>query len=103
MAQTAKGQPSAQTMQQIMQPSDAQLKKFVEASKKVAAVADEYQPKVRTSPNDAAREQLVQEADEKMIKAVQADGLTVEEYNGIGAAVQQDPELRERAINMANR
>jgi len=105
MAQTAKGQPSApaQATQQSVQPTDAQLKKFVDATKKVAALADEYQPKVRTSSDDAAREQLMREADEKMVKAVQSDGLTVEEYNGIGAAVQQDPELRQRAIDMANR
>lgn len=105
MAQTAAtGQPPAasQPMAPAVQPTDAQLQKFVQASQKVAAVAQEYQPKLIASPDDGAREQVMREADEKMIQLVRADGLSVDEYNGISAAVQQDPELRQRAIDMAN-
>lgn len=38
-----------------------------------------------------------------MVQLVRADGLTVDEYNGIGAAVEQDPQLLQRAIDLANR
>ncbi|MFA5491066.1 MAG: DUF4168 domain-containing protein, partial [Candidimonas sp.] len=79
------------------------LQKFVEASQKVAAVAEEYQPKLQASPDDATREQVIREADEKMVRLVMADGLTVDEYNGIGVAVEQDPQLRQRAIELSNR
>lgn len=105
MAQTAApAQPpaAAQPVAPVVQPTDAQLQKFVQASQKVAAVAEEYQPKVHSSPDDGAREQVMREADEKMIQLVRADGLTVDEYNGISAAVQQDPQLRQRAIELAN-
>ena len=106
MAQTAAtGQPPApaQPIAPAVQPTDAQLQKFVQASQKVAAVAEEYQPKLLSSPDDGAREQVMREADEKMVQLVRADGLTVEEFNGIGAAVEQDPQLRQRAIELANK
>lgn len=105
MAQTAApAQPpaSAQPAAPAMQPTDAQLQKFVQASQKVAAVVEEYRPKLHASPDDQAREQVLREADEKMIQLVRADGLTVDEYNGIGAAVEQDPQIRQRAIDLAN-
>jgi len=35
-----------------------------------------------------------------MVKLVQADGLSVEEFNGIGQAVQQNPQLKERLMKM---
>ncbi|NYT24131.1 DUF4168 domain-containing protein [Alcaligenaceae bacterium] len=103
MAQTAAQAPApAQPVAPVVQPTDAQLQKFVQASQKVAAVAEEYRPKLHASPDDGAREQVMREADEKMIQLVRADGLTVDEFNGIGAAVQQDPQLRQRAIELAN-
>jgi len=105
MAQTAapaQAPAPAQPVAPVVQPTDAQLQKFVQASQKVAAVAEEYRPKLHASPDDGAREQVMREADEKMIQLVRADGLTVDEFNGIGAAVQQDPQLRQRAIELAN-
>lgn len=68
MAQTgAPAQPPApvQPVAPITQPTDAQLQKFVQASQKVAAVAEEYQPKLQASPDEATREQVLREADEK--------------------------------------
>ena len=106
MAQTSTPAQSSAPIQQVVpvtQPTDAQLQKFVEASQKVAAVAEEYQPKLQASPDDATREQVIREADEKMVRLVMADGLTVDEYNGIGVAVEQDPQLRQRAIELSNR
>jgi len=107
MAQTAatgaQAPVPAQPTAPAMQPTDAQLQKFVQTSQKVAAVVEEYQPKLQASPDDGAREQVMREADEKMVQLVRADGLTVDEFNGIGAAIQQDPQLRQRAIDLANK
>jgi len=90
-------QPPAQA-QPAIQPSEEQLQKFASASQKVAMVADEYRPKLQAAKDDAAREQVYREADEKMVRMVNADGLTVDEFNGIGQAVDQDPQLRQRVI-----
>ena len=35
------------------------------------------------------------------MQLVRADGLTVEEFTGIGQAVQQDPQLKQRVMNMS--
>ncbi|MBP6020936.1 MAG: DUF4168 domain-containing protein [Burkholderiaceae bacterium] len=105
MAQTATPQTPTRTHSAApdIQPNDAQLKNFAQASQKVAMVAEEYQPKLHASPDDSTRQQVMQEADEKMIQLVSAEGLTVDEYNGISVAVQQDPKLRQRVIDLVNK
>ena len=106
LAQQA-SQPQGQTQAQpgmapaVKQPSDQQLQKFASASQKISGVVDEYRPKVDAAKSNEAKQKVVQEADAKMVKLVQADGLTVEEFNGIGQAVQQDPQLKQRVINMS--
>lgn len=86
-----------------IQPSDAQLQKFVQAAEKVSEVAEEYQPKVSASPDNDTRQKIIQEADEKMARLVMADGLTVDEFIAINQAVEQDPQLRQRVIDMVNK
>lgn len=83
-----------------VQPTDQQLQRFASASQKVSGVVDEYRPKVDAAKTDDAKQKVIQEADAKMVKLVQADGLSVEEFNGIGHAVQQNPQLKERLMKM---
>lgn len=85
---------------QAITPSEAQLEKFAGASQKVAVVAEEYRPKLEAAKDDGARQTIYREADEKMVKLVRADGLSVEEFNGIGQAVQQNPQLQARVQSM---
>lgn len=81
--------------------SDDQLRKFVSAAQKVAMISQEYTPKLHAAPDSAAQQQVHKEADEKMVDAVHAEGLTVDEFNGIGQAVEQNPGLAQRARDMA--
>ncbi|AMG39722.1 DUF4168 domain-containing protein [Achromobacter xylosoxidans] len=83
-----------------VQPTDQQLQRFASASQKVSGVVDEYRPKVDAAKTDAEKQKVIQEADAKMVKLVQADGLSVQEFNGIGQAVQQNPQLKERLMKM---
>ncbi|CAB3703178.1 MULTISPECIES: DUF4168 domain-containing protein [Achromobacter] len=105
LAQQA-AQAPAQTQAQpgmapaVQKPTDQQLQKFASASQKISGVVDEYRPKVEAAKTDDAKQKVVKEADEKMVKLVRADGLSVEEFNGIGQAVQQDPQLRDRLMKM---
>ena len=102
MAQNA-SQPPAQPQMApaITQPTDQQLQRFASASQKVSGVVDEYRPKVDAAKTDDAKQKVVQEADAKMVQLVRADGLTVEEFNGIGQAVQQNPQLKQRVMSMS--
>jgi len=86
----------------ITSPTDAQLDKYAGAVRKVAKVADEYRPKLEAAQDQASREAILTEADAKMVELVQADGMTVEEYNGISMAVRQDPQLRQRVMDKMN-
>ncbi|WP_343737709.1 DUF4168 domain-containing protein [Achromobacter sp.] len=105
LAQQA-AQAPAQTQAQpgmapaVQKPTDQQLQKFASASQKISGVVDEYRPKVEAAKTDDAKQKVVKEADEKMVKLVRADGLSVEEFNGIGQAVQQDPQLHDRLMKM---
>ncbi|MPT30029.1 MAG: DUF4168 domain-containing protein [Achromobacter sp.] len=83
------------------QPTDQQLQRFASASQKVSGVVNEYRPKVDAAKTDADKQKVIQEADAKMVKLVRADGLSVEEFNGIGQAVEQNPGLAQRARDMA--
>ncbi|WMD21152.1 DUF4168 domain-containing protein [Achromobacter seleniivolatilans] len=102
LAQNASQQPAQPQMAPaIQQPTDQQLQRFASASQKISGVVDEYRPKVDAAKTDDAKQKVVQEADAKMVKLVRADGLSVEEFNGIGQAVQQDPQLKQRVMSMS--
>lgn len=81
--------------------SDAQLEKFVGASKKVSVVVQEYNPRLQTSKNENARVGIAQEANKKMVDAVHSEGMTVDQFNTMSQAIQQDPTLLKRAQNLA--
>lgn len=99
MAQQA--QAPAATQQAPVNYSDGQLEKFVNASKKVAVISEEYTPKLQSSADEATRQEVYREADQKMVEVVRKEGMTVEEFNGINQAIQQDPALMERVQNIA--
>jgi len=94
-------QAPAATQQAPVSYSDSQLEKFVAASKKVAVISQEYTPKLQSTTDEAARQEVYREADEKMVQVVRDEGMTVEEFNGINQAIQQDPALMERVQNIA--
>ncbi|TEA79511.1 DUF4168 domain-containing protein [Allopusillimonas ginsengisoli] len=80
--------------------SDVQLKQFVNASQKVAMISQEYTPKLEAAKDDAGKKQVFEEADAKMVDAVHKEGMTVDQFNGINQALQQDPKLVERVQQM---
>lgn len=94
LAQQAPAQAATGAAQQNY--SDAQLKKFVAASQKVAMISQEYGPKLQASKDETTRNKIFEEADKKMVGAVHAEGMTVDQFNGINQSVQQDPKLIQR-------
>lgn len=102
-AQNAPASQAPLPMQAVPNPTDQQLQRFASASQKVAGVVDEYRPKVEAAKTDDAKQKIVQEADAKMVKLVRADGLSVEEFNGISRAVEQNPQLKQRVIDLSRR
>jgi len=93
--------PAQQAAPATTEYSDSQLQKFVNASKQVAAISSEYTPKLQAADDQQEQQEIYREADEKMVEAVQNEGMSVDEFNGINQAVQADPQLMERVQNMA--
>lgn len=81
---------------QMIEPSPQQLDQYVNVAQQVSLVAADYQPKLESAKDAAARENLMREADDMMVAKVKSGGLTVDEYNGISLAIQQDPALQKQ-------
>ncbi len=80
--------------------TDQQLQQFVESAQKVAVLSDEYNQRLQAAPDANAQQQIVTEANDRMASAVQESGLSVDEFNGISQALEQDPQLHARAQQM---
>ncbi|HLS41736.1 MAG TPA: DUF4168 domain-containing protein, partial [Paenalcaligenes sp.] len=85
---------------QAIQPDATQLNNYAKAAKRVSDVVAEYQPKLEGAQDDNSRQQLLSEADAKMVSEVEGSGMSVQEYNGISVAIQQDPQLRQQVEEM---
>lgn len=80
---------------------DETLKKYVASAQQVAVISQEYANRLSSTEGESNQQNLLQEANDKMVEAVQANGLSVTEFNGISDAIEQDAALRERAQSLA--
>ncbi|NYT85600.1 DUF4168 domain-containing protein [Pollutimonas harenae] len=103
MAQQPSTQPQPKAPMTVPTPdySDAQLERFVSASEKVAMISQEYTPKLQASKDETTQKKIFEEADQKMVKAVHDEGMTVDQFNGINQSLQQDPNLVKRVQKIA--
>lgn len=81
--------------------SDQQLQQFADASQEIAVISQEYTQQLQSAEDEQAQQDVRQEANDEMVKAVQDSGLEVDTFNAIGQAIQQDPELMQRVQEMA--
>lgn len=94
------GEP-AQAQAQAANFSDEQLMKFADASKEIALLNQEYTGRLQNAEGEEAQQQVRQEANDKMVDAVESSGLEVDTFNAIGEALQNDPELMQKVQEMA--
>nr|WP_281256375.1 DUF4168 domain-containing protein [Arsukibacterium tuosuense] len=88
--------------QQTTNFNDATLLKFSMAMEGVQQVGSKYEAEFQNAEDAAEAQKIQQEAQQEMVEAVQASGLTTEEYNQIAQQAQQDEELRSRILAMAD-
>ncbi|WP_163649236.1 DUF4168 domain-containing protein [Modicisalibacter sp. 'Wilcox'] len=106
MAQDTGGQAQQQTQQAAPTAqdfTDEQLQQFADASQQIAAISQKYTQKLQGTDDQSKQQAIRKEANDKMVSVVQDSGLTVETFNAIGQAIQQDPELMKRVQGMANK
>ena len=80
--------------------SEAELETYVAAVLKIYEIDKAWQPRIDEAQTNGEAAALTREATEQMIGEVQALGLSVEEYNAITEAAEQDNQLYERIRGM---
>ena len=76
--------------------SESQLEAYVAAVVKIYEIDRAWQPRIDGAETSGEAVALTREATEKMIAEVQAQGLSVDEYNAITKAAEADDRLYER-------
>lgn len=101
-ADTAAPTEAATAMQQsTVELTDANLLKFSMAMDAIQQVGTEYESKFQAAETPEQAQQVQQEAQTEMVKAVEAAGLSTEQYNAIAQQAQQDEALRNKILAMS--
>lgn len=79
--------------------TDEQINAFARAQNQAAQIQLKYNDMLVAAEDDMQRQNIAQKANDEMVEAIQAEGLSVEQYNNILTEVQGDPELMERVSN----
>jgi hypothetical protein len=82
------------------QISDKELAAFAKAYAEVQRIRSQYEPSLQKSKDAKESERLQQEANAKLKKTLDKQGLSVDRYNRIYAAVNSSEELRRKALKM---
>jgi hypothetical protein len=108
-AQLAQAQANPATVQAQAQPQvqmknfdDVTLLKFSMAMEGVQQVGSNYEAEFQNAEDAAEAQKIQQAAQQEMEEAVQSSGLSIAEYNQIAQQAQQDEQLRNRILEMAD-
>jgi hypothetical protein len=78
----------------------AQLESFVAAATQVNEISEQLQLRAQGIEDEGELAVLQEEATSEMVAAVEAAGLTVEEYNAIFQLAQADPAVNATVVEM---
>lgn len=81
--------------------SEGQLESFMVARAEVREIQADYSSRLQDVSDDQKVAELQAEAQEKMVQAVQEEGMTVKEFNRIARKANNDPEFKERLREVA--
>ena len=97
MAQDPQGYGQPPQSAAAAQPADdATVTSFAEAMGEVQVIQQKFSEQLQgVEDNDKARE-LQMKAQEEMVTAVEASGISVQDYNALARRMDQDPALREK-------
>ncbi|MFN4088728.1 MAG: DUF4168 domain-containing protein [Alphaproteobacteria bacterium] len=102
-AQTQQGAPSAAppaAMAPQVDVSDEQLRTFIEAATEVQSISEKWQARAAATESTQEVEEVRRQATDEMVEAVEDKGMTVDEFNAISQAAQEDPQLHARIVAM---
>lgn len=101
-AQQANQAPATQAApaMQASEISDKKLEKFADSLGEIMEIRQDFSAKLEKTGDPSEAQQLQQQANEKMMNTVVENDLSIEEYNAINQAVQNDPKLRDKVVAM---
>jgi hypothetical protein len=73
--------------------TDQQLDQFAEAALAVNEIGRKYATELQAAEDETAAQEIRTQAQEEMVQAVEDEGLSVDEYNAIYAAAENDQEI----------
>ncbi|HEY9549468.1 MAG TPA: DUF4168 domain-containing protein [Kiloniellaceae bacterium] len=80
--------------------SEQQLQAYAAAVMKVQEIDRAWQPKIGQAQTQEEAEAMTTEATNEMIGEIEGQGLSVEEYNAITQAAEQDQQLYDRIMTL---
>jgi len=92
----AAGQPSQPATPAPAAVSEEKLQSFAVALAEVEKIKQEYSQRLQSAGSQEEQQQIQNEAGQKMLQAVEAKGISVDEYNQIVQSAQSDPAVAER-------
>jgi hypothetical protein len=92
----------AQQQQPMMPPelSQSQIETFADATLELRQVQQEFDAQMQGAQDAAEIERLQQQAQQEAQQAIEGNGLSVDEYNAIVQAANQDPQLYAMIVEM---
>jgi hypothetical protein len=90
-------------------PADAQNQPVLPAPEQstpapdVSSLLRDYQERLQQATQPADKQRIAEEGNSALKKAVEAQGLTIQEYNSIIVAAQNDAEVRNKILQRMHR
>ena len=95
----AQTEPEAPQATQPAAPSDEDLQSYAAAATQIQAIVQEWQPQIEGAETPEEATELGTQAQVQMVEAVEAEGLSVDEYNQITQLAQADPDLQAQIMS----
>jgi hypothetical protein len=96
-AQSSKPSPSQQASTNV---SDKDLRSFAKAYVEYHKLRQSYEKQIGNVQDAKEKEKLQREGDAKVSKALEKQGLTPQSYNRLYTAVNNDEQLRKKALKL---
>ena len=78
--------------------SRKEISRFKEVFDEISIIRQAYADELQNAEDPNKARELQQQAQSEMVEVVEDSNLTVQEYNRIASAIQQDPELRSEVL-----
>jgi predicted ATPase with chaperone activity len=80
--------------------SDKELRAFAKAYVEYQRIRQSYEPKMNNTRDEKEKLKIQREGDDKVKQALEKQGLTPQGYNRLFAAVNGNPQLRQKALTL---